>query len=120
MNMKYNHILEKIDTQFDSPYDASAKVKVYKNPNYAEMNQARVKSSFNELRGVVHNQNVVYVWDANLATHADVMQVYDLTDEQVMKFILDDQEQIVSADASASVEQIMHSAMMTRMMRKPE
>lgn len=118
--MKYTQILEKIDTQFASPRDASVWVRVYKNPSYVEMNQVRSRSSFNELRGVVHNQNVVYVWEANLATHADVMQVYDLTNAQVMKFILDDQDQIVSADASTTQDQIMQGGMMISMMRKPE
>ncbi len=117
--MKYTQILEKIDSQFDSPYDPSAKVKVYKNPNYGEMSQVRQNSSFKELRGLVHNTNIVYVWDANLATHADVMEVYALNDETVMKFILDDQEQMVSADASVSEHDIMQSVMIQRMMRKP-
>jgi len=116
--MKLTQILEKVDLTFPSPYDASASVRVYKNPNHAEMSQVKVKSSFGELRGLVYNQNVVYVWDANLATHADVITMYDLPDEQVVRFILDDQDQIISADPHMDAEQIHASAMVQRMMRK--
>jgi hypothetical protein len=116
--MKYTQLLEKIDAQFDSPYDSSAQVRVYKNPNYAEMNHARIRSSFNELRGLVHNTNVVYVWDANLATYDDVIRVYDLTDDQVSRFILGADDDLISADPAANSVQILSSPMIQRMLHK--
>ncbi len=59
--MKLTQVLEKVDLTFPSPYDASVIVRVYKNPNHAEMSQVKVKSSFGKLQGLLYNQNVVYV-----------------------------------------------------------
>lgn len=57
--IKYNQLLEKIELEFDSPYDASQTVKVFKNTNRLEMESAKTKSTFNELCGLIYNQKVV-------------------------------------------------------------
>jgi hypothetical protein len=115
--MKAAQILEKVEVQFPSPYDAHAQVRVFKNPNYLEMHHALMKSSFLELRGLVYNLNVVYVWDANLATHDDVIQVLALPEGVFWRFLLDDSDQIISADPTASQEEIMQSGMIKRMLK---
>jgi hypothetical protein len=115
--MRLNQLLEKVDCEFASPYDSSEMVKVFKNPNHAEMSHARNKSSFQELRGLVYNQNVVYVWDANLATHDDVILVLALPQGVFWRFILDAHDVIISADALASQDQILSSHMIQRMIK---
>lgn len=115
--MKVSHLVEKVELVFPSPYDESSNVKVFKNPHHAEMHHALSKSSFNELRGLVYNQNVVYVWDANLATHDDVIQVLSLPECEFWRFIVDDQDQITSADPVVGQDLIMQSGMIKRMLK---
>ena len=115
--MKVKHLLEKVELQFPSPYDAHSQVRVIKNPNHVEMRNVRDKSSFKELRGLVYNQNVVYVWDANFATHDDVIQVLALPEGVFWRFILDNEDEITSADPVMSQEEIMQSGMIKRMLK---
>lgn len=115
--MKVKLLLEKVELQFPSPYDAGSYVKVFKNPHHAEMHHALSTSSFKELRGLVYNQNVVYVWDANLATHDDVIQVLALPDGVFWRFIVDDQDQITSADPVVGQDLILQSGMVKRMLK---
>lgn len=115
--MNIHQLLEKVELQFPSPYDAHSQVRVIKNPNHVEMRNVRDKSSFKELRGLVYNQNVVYVWDANLATHDDVIQVLALPEGVFWRFIVDDQDQITSADPVVGQDLIMQSGMIKRMLK---
>jgi hypothetical protein len=116
--MKYTELLEKVDFEFNSPYDSSQSVKVFRNPNYAEATQARNKSSFQELRGLVVGDNVVYVWDANLATHDDVIQLIKPL-PTVMRFIIGTQGELLSADSTTTAEELSALPMVKRMVDPP-
>jgi hypothetical protein len=116
--MKYVQLLEKIDFEFPSPYDSSQTVKVHKNPNCLEALQARNKSSFNELRGLVVNDAVVYIWDANLATHDDVLGHLDVS-TTVSRFIIDAEGLLMVADTTTPLEHLSALPMIKRMMTSP-
>ena len=109
--MKYNDSVEKIHFKFNSPYDQSREVLVYKNPNNPEMKNALHKTSFNELRGLLVG-NAVYIWDANLATHSDVTRILDLEDTK--NFIISG-DTLLSADLT-SEEYFLSKPMIKRMM----
>ncbi len=116
--MRAQQILEKLDFEFDSPLDPSYKVRVYKNPNHAEMESVRGKTTFDELRGLVFGDNVVYVWDANLATHDDLIDALAIDTAPSMRFIIGPDGELISAEPSVSIERLMASPMMRRMMTK--
>ena len=116
--MKMQPLLEKIEITFTSPYDLSRNVNVFKNPNYFEMNAARSKTAFNELRGIVYNKNIVYVWDANLATHDDVVKILALPEGAIWRFIIDGDDVITNADQTASDNDIASSSMIVRMLKR--
>lgn len=115
--MKLLQLLEKIDFSFDSPFNGS-KVNVHKNPNYAEMNSARNKSNYHELRGLLVGHNVVYVWDANLATHDMVIELLSFEPGvDVKRFILDDENQIIPAGINNNYKDFIESPMIQRMLK---
>jgi RIO-like serine/threonine protein kinase len=88
-------ILEKLDSKFPSPYDPSQDVLIYKNPSGLEMQSIKSKTTFNELRGLVH-VNAIYIWDANLAIHKDVANFLNIT--PTANFIITDENECISAD----------------------
>lgn len=114
--MKLNQIVEKIEFSFESPFIQGYQVNVHKNPNSAEMQAARSKSSAGELRGLLIG-NAVYVWDANLALHANVLEYLKVPDNiKVNSFIIDDNGIIMPADYSTTEEDLHVSSMIKRMM----
>ena len=115
--MNLNQLLEKIDTKFASPYDSGQTVNVFKNPNRPEMENAKSKSTFNELRGLVYNKTVIYIWDANLATHDDVISVLSLPDGIIWRFILGSDNIVVNADPNCSDSDINDCPMIKRMLK---
>lgn len=70
---------------------------------------------YREARGFTNN-NVVYVWNANLATHNDVLKLIpDQVD--IGKFIISDDE-VLNADEQKSYEYFENHKMIKRMMKK--
>jgi hypothetical protein len=116
--MRAQQIFEKLDFEFDSPLDPSYKVRVYKNPSHAEMESVRGKTASKELRGLVFGDNVVYIWDANLATHDNLMDVLAIDRASIMRFIVGPEGELISAEPMVSTERLMSSPMMSRMMIK--
>lgn len=113
--MKENDIiLEKIHFKFPSPYDNSRDVIVIKNPNDAEFNHLLSKSLHRELRGIT-NSNVVYIWDANLATHNDVINMIDNTVD-IGKFIISDSE-LLNSDEYKDDDYFANHKMIKRMLK---
>ena len=115
--MKLEQIVEKIEFTFTSPFAQGFDVNVYKNPNSAEMQLAKSRSSANELRGLLIG-NAVYVWDANLALHSTVLDYLDLPDNiKAMSFIVDADNNLMPADYNTTEEQLWAYAMIKRMMK---
>lgn len=118
--MKYSQLLEKIDFSFDSPLDKSKTVNVHKNPNNPEMKSALEKSSWHELRGLIIGNNIVYIWDANLAVHDYVIELLDNSaDVNIKRFLIDSSNDLIPADISLTKEDYMASPMMQRMFKNP-
>lgn len=93
--MKSSEILEKIDFKFPSPYASDREVLVFKNPHYLEYMNLLSKTSLGEVRGIT-NGNVIYVWDANLAIHNDILE-YIENKVDIGKFMANS-ETVYSAD----------------------
>lgn len=93
--MKANELVEKVDFKIPSPYAPEREVLVFKNPSSMEYRNLLAKTLYGEVRGIT-NGNVVYVWDANLATHTDILQ-YIENKVDIGKFIAS-VETIYSAD----------------------
>ena len=56
--------------------------------------------------------NVIYIWDANLAIHDDIIKLLEISDAK--KFVVSDNE-LISAD-DISEEQFLEKRMIRRMM----
>lgn len=115
--MKLHQITEKIEFSFPNPLAKEFDVNVHKNPNSTEMQAAKSRSSADELRGLLIG-NAVYVWDANLALHANVLEYLDIPgDVKVRSFIIDNDGTIMPADYSTTETELWASPMIKRMMR---
>lgn len=114
--MKIEQIIEKIEFSFPSPFAPEHTVRVHKNPSAPEQQQARTRSSSNELRGLVIG-NAVYVWDANLALHSDILDYLQVpSDIKPMSFIIDADNNIMPADYTTTEKQLWDAPMIRRMM----
>lgn len=108
-------IVEKIDFTFPSPY-GDFDVNVYRNPSNAEFQHAKNKALHNELRGLLVG-NVVYIWDGDLALHADVMSLLDVY--EASRFIIDNRDEFINADDNpSSFDPPEEHKMLQRMLRK--
>lgn len=115
--MKVNQIIEKIEFRFPSPIVQEFTVNVHKNPNADEMQAAKSKSSGNELRGLLIG-NAVYIWDANLALHANVLEYLEVPDNiKIHSFIITENGTIIPADYTTTEEDLYASSMIQRMMK---
>jgi hypothetical protein len=113
--MKRAEIYEKVDFKFDSPYDRSQQVKIFKNPSHLEMLAVKNQTEYKELRGLLVNNIVVYIWDANLATHGDVQALLP-NDYTYTAFIIGDDDSLISADPKTNLETLQKNLMIRRMM----
>ena len=115
--MKIDQIIEKVEFQFPSPFASEFNVKVHKNPNAAEMHQAKSRSSANELRGLLIG-NAIYVWDANLALHDTVLAYITITEGvKANRFIIDEDDNLIPADDFTTEEFLRSNPMISRMMK---
>ena len=110
--MRYYQLFEKIHFKFPSPHAPGREVLIFKNPSNAEFKNLLAKSGDNEVRGIT-NGNVVYVWDANLALHEDVIDLLDKVVD-VGKFIASDRE-VLSADEEKDTDYFLNHRMIQRM-----
>lgn len=111
--MKINQLVEKVNFRFPSPYEPAFEVLVYKNPNKAEFDRLLSKTVYKEARGIT-NGSVVYVWDANLATHDDVL-VYIENKVDIGKFIISN-DFVLNADEVKTDGYFENHKMIKRMM----
>lgn len=113
MNKKV--VIEKIDFSFPSPYSEFT-VNVFRNPSNAEYQHVKSKAVNNEIRGLLVG-NVVYIWDGDLALHSDVIQLLDIDDDGVKRFIIDDRDEFINATMEPHDDGVPDHKMLQRMLR---
>ena len=111
--MRAGEITEKVHAKFNSPYDSSKEVLIFKNPSKAEADSARVRATNQELRGIIKG-NVIFIWDADLMLHSEVADLLDVKPDS--KFIIDDHGTYI--DANEDPVDVSQNLMLKRMMRE--
>lgn len=116
--MKVNDILltERVHIKFDSKLDPSKEVSVYKNPGYREYIAIKKSSTYSELRGLLIGA-AIYVWDANLAMHDQVSELFDVVDINA-SFIIGQNDDYM--DAGYLPNDISDHPMLKRMLTPPK
>lgn len=66
-----------IRTDYYNNFNDGDKLIVIKNPSKEEYDNIKKNSKYNSVRGFVTKDDSVYVWDANLGIHQDVIDILD-------------------------------------------
>lgn len=110
--VKYGYSLSEatiIRTNSYNDFNDSDRLIVIKNPSKEEYDNIKKNSKYNSIRGFVTEDDSVYVWDANLGIHQDVIDILDDENKKPYDVVLQfsqDENGNVTVDSSFNSERL--------------